>query len=700
LVAASIALRDAQLTAEAQQRAALVASLRRSEAQRLAAEAYRILQEGGSAELIALLAIHSVQRYPTLQGEEVIDAAGLLEYPVRLLRGHTNRIYAVAYAPDGGSVITAGQDLQIIEWESTTGTMRRTFQGHTRNIRSLAYAPDSTWFASAADDGLVCVWSRDGTRIAVLPHSYRLIGLLIMPNGYELLTWGDEPTIMRWNAMTGEVLATYRVPIRTIEYVALEPDGLSILAGGIPMDTVYRCTLADGALDVVAALQNCLISRLLYSSNGAWMLAIRADGADVQVLDAQTYTVQQTLRYGGVIETATFTMDNQAVISSGSDAKVHVTRISDGHELRCFAGHQGSIWSHAGSPDDRYILSGSIDGTACLWQVNTEPLVHRWFEHVGKLQGACFVNDIHLVTASEHPALRLWELHTGQIVCDYVGQPEPMTHNGLDYSPQAGQFAVGCNDGKVRIWAHTHPAPIRELQGHRGRIWGVAWSPDGRYVASTSSDRTVRVWDARHGDMMAILEGHTDIVVGVAWSPDGQQLLTGSDDGSARLWDLQRGLEIQRLVCHPHTPMPAVAIDPTGRYALTGGGDGSLWYWDLANGSCMTQLRRHSAYIMSVRFAADGRFALSASHDRRAILWDLATGSVVRCLMHRHVVTSAVFHPDQQQILTTSGDGQVRLWAISIDNAISRVRQRLLRDLSPAERVRYSIEETPDMSTV
>lgn len=74
-------------------------------------------------------------------------------------------------------------------------------------------------------------------------------------------------------------------------------------------------------------------------------------------------------------------------------------------------------------------------------------------------------------------------------------------------------------------------------QGSGGKI---AVTPDGSKMVSVSgsSDFVAQVWDLRSGKCLQTLEGHGGKITGVAVTSDGRRALTGSWDRTAKLWDL------------------------------------------------------------------------------------------------------------------------------------------------------------------
>ena len=68
------------------------------------------------------------------------------------LRGHSDRVYCVAYSPDGRLLVTGGADQVLKVWDVATGRERLTLRGHSGPVEDVAFSPDGGRIASAGRD--------------------------------------------------------------------------------------------------------------------------------------------------------------------------------------------------------------------------------------------------------------------------------------------------------------------------------------------------------------------------------------------------------------------------------------------------------------------------------------------------------------------------------------------------------------------
>ena len=363
-----------------------------------------------------------------------------------------------------------------------------------------------------------------------------------------------------------------------------------------------------------------------------------------------------TIGHSSPIISVAFSPDGKYVLT-GSEDKTAVIWDLSGNQIRTFKGHSREVVSVIFSPDGKYILTGSWDKTATLWDLNGNQI--RTFKgHSSIVTSVAFSPDGKYVLTGSSDEMTLWDLSGNQIRA-FKGHSSGVV--SVAFSPDGKYVLTGSEDKTAVIW-DLSGNQIRSFKGHSSSVTSAVFSPDGKYVLTGGGwDKTAILWDLS-GNQILTFSGHSGRVTSVAFSPDGKYVLTGSADRTAIIWDLS-GNQIRNFRGNSWT-VTSVAFSPDGKYALTGNYDSIAVIWDL-NGNQVLTLKSSSSVVHSVAFSPDGKHVLAGITDKRPVIWDLSGHQIRMFEGHSGPVAAVAFSPDGKHVLTGSSDKTAILWDLS-----------------------------------
>ena len=410
-------------------------NLTRSENLRLSAEAENITaQPYGNVETAALLSLRALRGGYIPQADAPLQKSLPRLYATRTFIGHSDTVESVAFSPDGKYALTGSHDKTAKLWDAATGVVVRTFIGHSDTVESVAFSPDGKYALTGSHDKTAKLWDAatgvivrtfsghtDTVRTSVeMQRSSHSVAF--SPDGKYVLTGSDDGTAKLWEAASGAEVRTFSGHTNTVRSVAFSADGKYVLTGSLD-NTAKLWDAATGA-EVRTFGHPGFVFSVAFSPDGQYVLT-GSTGDDPTLWDAATGAAVRTfIGDASAAIGVAFSPDGKYVLTGSLGQKTaKLWDAASGAMVRTFSGHTDSVSSVAFSPDGMYVLTGSLDKTAKLWNAASGAEARTFSEHTSSVRtslemkhwsySVAFSPDgKYVLTGSDDGTAKLWDAAT------------------------------------------------------------------------------------------------------------------------------------------------------------------------------------------------------------------------------------------------------------------------------------------------
>ncbi|WP_165227218.1 protein kinase domain-containing protein [Aquisphaera insulae] len=515
--------------------------------------------------------------YATAVGNSVRRRDALTGEPVGQALVHSGEVLAMAFSPDGRLLATGTDDKSVRIWDIATGTLSGPPIPQPDFVNSVEFSPDGRWLLAATGypDYSVAssarVWEVAGGKPVSppLPHPATIRGGVFTPDGGLAITGAYDGLIRFWDTSTWKLSGE---PIKTTQVVAmaLSRDGL-YLAVACNSNEAFVYSVPDRRLVSSPMRHPGLLKAIGFHPDGG-LVATGCEDSLARLWDwSPGKQVGPPLLHQNSVIAVDFSPDGRRVITGSEDKLARIwdlplhaltaipltqsdpalTRSSldpslvSGRPRTRITGDRGRpiphwVWEYlcaSFSPDGRYVVTGSTDNSARVWEVATGRLIGKPLLHDNWVRTVAFAPDNqHVLTGSHDNTAQLWDIHTGE-------RAAPTLHHArgivsVAVSPDGTRALTGSGDKTARLWNLQTGQPIGPPMRHVGEVLSVSFSDDGALALTGTLNGEVVLWDSATALPIGPPALHEGAVTSVRFADDRRSFLTLCDDGAARRWPL------------------------------------------------------------------------------------------------------------------------------------------------------------------
>ncbi|CAD5121150.1 DgyrCDS9688 [Dimorphilus gyrociliatus] len=427
-----------------------------------------------------------------------------LNQPIILMSISSNNLFLVLYLEDGTVQIRS----------LVTGTFIHNLQNPLPKLTSLAVCSEGIFLSCATENHMVHLFNIRSTELLESNKvESRVHTTFLFPNDFVLMNAGADSIefstlLKRENAQTEK--DRHR---NVVNCVTVSRDGKMAVSGS--KDTTLRVWSVDsGSLTDILEGHSGQVTCVAIANENAFIASGSADRTVKIWSIVLAEVVTNYEQHNSTVTCVNVLADNMRILSAEEEGKALLWNAEDGSTLLSCSCHTNLL---AVSPISKLVFAGDGGCTAKLWLLNTGDVVGT-LTHTDKITCVGFSPDNeYIVTGSMDNSLKIWLASSAKLTQVLV---EHETHVTA-VSVCSKTVVSGDKDGLVLLWDIEFGNVKQRMMGHTASIERVLTASDSSIIFTTDFAGEIRVWMSKTAKLLARIDLHypiENIVISVSAS--------------------------------------------------------------------------------------------------------------------------------------------------------------------------------------
>ncbi|KYQ92914.1 autophagy protein 16 [Tieghemostelium lacteum] len=248
---------------------------------------------------------------------------------------HNSEIYYIAFNSVGNLMATGSGDKSVKIWDALSGSQKSTLLGASQSIMSVQFSPNDECILGTSNDNSARLWNVElgRSRHTLTGHIGKVYTGKFVQDSNRVATGSHDRTIKLWDLQRGYCNRTIFCFSSCNDLVPLNGGSL-LCSGHVDHSVRFWDSNLGEPTHVLSQVHEGQITSITNSPVNPHHLLTNSRDHTLKIIDIRTYETVKTFK---------------------------------DQEYR-----NGLNWTRADwSPDGRFVSSGSIDGSICIWDVNS-----------------------------------------------------------------------------------------------------------------------------------------------------------------------------------------------------------------------------------------------------------------------------------------------------------------------------------------